>query len=877
MHLRRVARVAIAVLAVLAWGLVDSNAVRAAETLSPVAPTFGYDAGPFTNLNVGGLLLGSCVVPEGCDDHPFTVSIPDGYYQALRDQGKVGIVEIAASWPSQENDFDLGLLDKDNNPIATSGFGNSTFERIEFTELPSGEYTIEMAVFRAVNESFHMQVTLKAVTPSPTSAVAADGGMRFSNATPVALERSSGEPNMEIAPNNDIYVDMPLGAGSNSILYKSTDNGDTFKPLAPLHPNNNPLPNNVAGGGDSYTAIDPTGRICFSELNTLISLGIGCSTDGGKTFIPADPLVLDPATPLVDRQWQAATPSGEQFISAQFGVVSAGPSQPGIRLYKETPKGSNVFVKTVDIDTGKSMKSYNMVADPTDSDANAGTVMEAYLRPNVGADKAENPHELMVWASTDGGTTVTTHKVADLPTTPGNNFASMAIDRSGNVYVAWSEQGTWDILYSVAKKGDLDNFSAPVRVNLEPDARTAIQPTIRVGDAGRVFIGFYAAPQYGNPDALPEGVWNAYMAYSTNGACQLDATPCTKPTFHQTRITDHPAQYRGICLGGTGCGGDTYYGDRSMLEFLDIAFSPTTGQAHVITTDSSRTNQGTTITMYRQDSGPSAFAAAGTVSGVSRTGQSVADPSGDAMWPYESPVPGQTAAGADITSVALSRPDEATLRVTMLVTNAGAFTNALTTGVGKELLVATRFATPLDVFWVGMRVSPSGTTYAGGHLPTDLLVDTYTADSGIVVTGKVDTAANSIVMDVPIAQFKTTLQQPATVTTARPVVQGFSNGDPLYAVMGFSLVGLNTSSDAAPKHWLDVSPVFTFAAASNTSNVPGGGAAGSGTGGTGGALPATGGEGPASGTWDGDLMAVILSLAVGTFVLRRRLRQTTTH
>ncbi|MDQ1443919.1 MAG: repeat-like domain [Acidimicrobiaceae bacterium] len=871
MHLRRLRRLAVGAVALLAWSLVDTTPVHAAETLSPAAPTFGYDAGPFTNVNVGGLLIGSCTLPAGCDDHPFSVNIPAGYYQALRDQGKVGVVEVTATWASNENDFDLGLLDKDGNPIATSGFGNSDFERFVFTELPTGNYTIEMAVFRAVNESFHIQVALKAMDPGATAASAADGGMRFSNGTPVALERSSGEPNVEIAPNNDIYVDMPLGAGSNSILYKSTDNGDTFKPLAPYHPNNNPLPNNALGGGDSYTAIDKDGRVCFSELNTLLSLGIGCSTDGGKTFVPADPLIIDPATPLVDRQWQAATPQGEQFIAAEFGVVTVGLSQPGIRLFKETVKGSNAFTQVADIDSGKSMKSYNMVADPTDTDADGGTIIEAYLRSNQGPDKTANPHELMVWSSTDGGTTITTHKVAALPTTPGNNFASVAVDSAGNVYVAWSEQGTWDIYYSVAKKGALDTWSAPVRVNLEPEARTAIQPTIRVGDPGRVFVGFYAAPQFGNPDALPGGQWNAFMAYSTDGACQIDATPCARPTFHQTRISDHVVQDRGICLGGTGCGGDPYYGDRSMLEFLDIAFSPKTGQAHVITTDSSRTNTGTTITMYRQTAGPSAFASAGPVEGVTRTGDPVGDPAGDAGWPYESPVPSQATPGADITSVSLTRPDSATLRVTMKVVDVSKLTQAVQSGLGRQLLIATRFTTAQDVFWVGLRVNLDGTqAAAGGHLVANGLVDAYISDTDVTPKATVDAAANSIVLDVPMAQLKTTLQQPATVTTAAPVVQGVNNGDPLYGVTGFSLVGLNSSSDPLAKHWLDVAPAFNVSAAVNTSNVPpGGGTANSASGGSG-QLPATGtDQAPAA-----DAALAVLLAALALAGLRRRARAT---
>ena len=832
--LKALAAVAVSVLLPLTFGL--PRAAAAGETLSPSAPSFGYDAGPYTNVNVSGLVGAACDVPSGCDIHAFSVSVPDGYYEGLRAEGKVGVVQIAASWGDNDDDFDLALKNSDGDPIATSGFGNSDFERINYTELASGSYTVEMAIFRALNQSFHVDVRLLEFTPSPTAVAAGDGGLAFSQATPVALERSSGEPNMEVAPGGDVFVDIPLGAGTNSILYKSTDRGETFKPLAPDHPNNNPLRNNAAGGGDSGTAIDPAGRICFSELNTLLSLGIGCSSDGGKTFPLADPLVLDPTTPLVDRQWQAATPQGEQFISAQFGILTGATSQPGIRLWKEAADAS-AFTQVQAIDSGLAMKTYNMAVDLSDTDAGGGTVVQAYLRPNAEADKAINPHQLMVWSTTDGGATVAKHKVRNLPTTPGNNFASVDVDKAGNVYVAWSEQGTWDIYYSVARKGALDTWSTPVRVNAEPSARTAIQPTIKVGDRGRVFVGFYAAEQYGNPDSLAEGAWHAYLAVSTDGACQLDASPCTRPTFHQQRVTDHVAQHRGICLGGTGCGGDPYYGDRSMLEYLDIAFAPDTGAAYVVTTDSSRTNRGTTITLYRQVGGPSAFAGKPLVSGEVRTDGAADDAGEDAEWPYESVAPSASTGSADIRRVAVSYPDAATLRVVMTMSEVTDFAGALDAGVGNELLVATRFATDLDVFWVGMRVPRDGApSFAAGHLDGGTLVDVYAADSGITVQGAVDTEARTIAMDVPVASLTTTLQKPQSVAGAAPVVRGVGPARPLYAVTGFSLVGVTSADDDLAKHWLDVAP-SSSAIGLTVPRAPGGTTGpgdGTGTGGTGG-------------------------------------------
>ena len=129
-------------------------------------------------------------------------------------------------------------------------------------------------------------------------------------------------------------------------------------------------------------------------------------------------------------------------------------------------------------------------------------------------------------------------------------------------------------------------------------------------------------------------------------------------------VNEHPVQFGGICLGGTGCGGDPYYGDRAMLEFLSIAFDPTTGAARVIYTDSSQAEinanfdaSNTVIPVARQTSGPSAYANKAAVADAGAYGSSINDPSGDAGFPTNDIVPMTAAPGADITKVALSLPE----------------------------------------------------------------------------------------------------------------------------------------------------------------------------------------------------------------------------
>jgi hypothetical protein len=877
---------ALALLLVVPTLLVTGRAANAADTLSPSSTLFEYDGGPYTNVNVSGLVGDACDVPSGCDEHALTVDVPPAYYAGLRAQGKVGVVQIAVSWPDNQNDFDLALQNSAGDPIATSGFGNSDFERINYVELPSGTYTISNAIFRALNVSIHVKVSLQAVSAQPSSAIAATNGLAFSNGTVATHERSSGEPNLEIGPDGTHFADQPLGAGTNSLFLKSPDKGLTWRALGPLHPNQNPLTGNAAGGGDSGIAIGSDGRVCISELNTLVSLGVSCSSDGGKTFGPTSQ-VADALTPLVDRQWQTATPDGEQYIAAQFGILTVGPSSPGVRLFRDL--GTGQFVEAFEVDTGAAMKSYTLAVDPSDTDDDGGTLVQGYLRSNQGADRLDNPHQLMIWRSTDGGTTVKRHILANLPTTPGNNFAFVASDTVGNIYVAWSVQGSWDVAYSVISKADLDaaddqdqtdaplpGWSEPVIVNTG-EARTAIQPTIKVGDPGRVFLGFYAAPQIANPDNLV-GYWDAFMATSTDGACQLDDScgSSGKPVFHQAKITEHPAQYNGICLGGTGCGGDPYYGDRSMLEYLDVEFDPDTGGATVITTDSSRQNGGTTATTFKQIGGPSAYAGKPAVSGTTRVGSSITDEEGDANFPYEtSPAdPSVPAPGGDLTTVELSYPDANTLRVVMHVSDLSQLDEAAQTGLGEELLIATRFSTDKDVFWAGVRHVLNGDqTLEAGRLEESILISQYAKT--IDITGEVNVDANTITLDVPLAEL-TSIPRVPDGETAEPV-QGIAAGQTLYAVTAFAHVtkGTAAAGSETAHNLLDITPAFRFqgAAVVPPTTAPSGSPTADPT-----TRPRPGGPGTTPSTGSSATLAVLAaaSAVIGVSV-RRRLRGSHAH
>jgi hypothetical protein len=310
------------------------------------------------------------------------------------------------------------------------------------------------------------------------------------------------------------------------------------------------------------------------------------------------------------------------------------------------------------------------------------------------------------------------------------------------------------------------------------------------------------------------------MSVSTNGACQVDGScgSSGRPRFVQTQMNEHPVQFGGICLGGTGCGGDPYYGDRSMLEFLSIAFDPKTGAARVILTDSSQSNQATVVTVVRQSTGPSAYDGKASINDKGAFGTSITDPDDDAGFPNFDTLPKQAAPGADITKVQLSLPNGGkTLRVVLGLKDASGLNAAMLTGLGKELFAGIRFTTHDDVFWIGWVQPLTGSgSAAAGHLDC-ILTCGYLADADIHVTSKgPDAATNTITFDVPVADLKTTLLRPEGVEA--PVVQAFTPGKtPLWSVAGYTFAATTSVDDGTlNKNPLDITPSFTFTTTAQT-------------------------------------------------------------
>src|SRR5437764_1261519 len=117
--------------------------------------------------------------------------------------------------------------------------------------------------------------------------------------------------------------------------------------------------------------------------------------------------------------------------------------------------------------------------------------------------------------------------------TVGQDFAPIAIDRQGNLYVVWSQapvdattgnvSGTSQVYLSVSTNHGA-SWGAPVNVTAAtPTLLTNVFPWIAAGDAGRVDIVWYGTSTLGSCPAQPCGSsalttahWSVMMAQTLN-------------------------------------------------------------------------------------------------------------------------------------------------------------------------------------------------------------------------------------------------------------------------------------------------------------------------------------------------------------------------
>lgn len=511
-----------------------------------------------------------------------------------------------------------------------------------------------------------------APAPAKAAVPAAPG---FGLHTVVDNFRPGFEPDVKVdRRTGQTYASEPFGfSTTQSFIWRSDDARHSFHLTE-----GNVLGKETtcAGGGDSELKVDPVDSdLYFVDLQGLTNLSTSHSSDHGKTW-QTDCTGVNGTG--VDRQWLGIDTNG--------GSTAVGGGAHDGRLYLDY---DNVAQNTDTGDGGQNTLGNQLVMNESLDGvhygagcATAGTpcplppaVISADegIPGNIVVDNVKaSRYQHSVYAIHTGtlgnsvivsrcrgaeGDTDAAQVAADCtdPTkarldpahvnqywhdsfprpagkfTTGNLFASIAIDRAGNLYAVWSQYPTASAgdatptgpgaIYLARSTDGAQTWSRPLRVSPKRLPNT-VMPWVTAGSAGRIAIAFEGAPQATNaqgkygPDTLNKGTWNVYLAQS------IDAT-AQRPSFRLARVSDHQNKYGTISTQGLGGSPD-----RSLGDFLQVTTGPR-GQAVVSYVDDTSADRnsdtcggcgqtpseaaGPTM-VATQDSGPSLFSSVGTLS-----------------------------------------------------------------------------------------------------------------------------------------------------------------------------------------------------------------------------------------------------------------------
>ena len=455
----------------------------------------------------------------------------------------------------------------------------------------------------------------KALGIDSRRAVYATGSFSFASPqqllpnTPLPLGFQDVEPEIKVDLFGNIYVTAIEGVPAGVDLWKSIDKGATFKYLG--QPDGAQCPvgsmcSNDAGlgGGDDSIDVSPGGYLYVSSL-WLGSVTMSASYDGGTGGIqPGQKWEVNPAAAAVpsdDRQWVAAY--GPQTVYMSYRqILAAGANASNVIFVAKSTDGGKTFPQQVATFPATSAvtarREGNLVVDPY-----TGNLYTSFRPQEL---NGHTRAELWLLKSTDGGSTWAMTKAYQGPagTDIGNVFPVLAVDRGGNLHLAFS-QCSFDSttgnssnckVYLMSSTDQGQTWLPPVQVNNGPETSYAILPWMTAGSPGVVDLTWYGS---NITTSTQSADWHLYFAQTTN------ATSAT-PTFTQVQAISQVVHKKDICLKGGACGST---GNRSLAEYYQIALDPD-GNAHIAFTDTVNSNTtGDGRTWYtKQIDGPRAYA-----------------------------------------------------------------------------------------------------------------------------------------------------------------------------------------------------------------------------------------------------------------------------
>ena len=365
----------------------------------------------------------------------------------------------------------------------------------------------------------------------------------------------TGEPGINVAGDNTIYVNAPSGLlsnapGSPSFVYRSADGGGSWvKVPAGARAN-------LPGGGDSNIALDPaTGKIYMTDL-WLGSATISSSTDKGQTWT-ANPFE---GTAVQDRQWISTT--GGNIV---YHLTHQIPS--GLVVSRSVDGGVTFPTRTVAAtpadQTGCICPSGNLISEPGTGLLGSGDKVGLVYGTSTGGVKFAR--------STNGALTFTNVNVS-----PASNadttqaFPVVANGGGGHLAAVWLENfGTSSSRVQISTSGDWGTTWSTPRTLVSGGA--SVYPWVDASGS-KVAVSLYHTTTAGESNTVPDSAqWFETYLESTDGGGTFSAAQTVDPTAVKTGP---------ICTQGTGCSSD-----RELLDFQSVALDPT-GRADLAWTHS---------------------------------------------------------------------------------------------------------------------------------------------------------------------------------------------------------------------------------------------------------------------------------------------------
>src|SRR5437764_926548 len=515
----------------------------------------------------------------------------------------------------------------------------------------------------------------------------AAGGLVFGAAAPVDPFAAAIQPNVVSDASGTLWISS-FRAGRNAVVYRSSDGGDSFRPLGPT-----PL----SATGDVALAVGDRGVLYAAAVIGPATVGTAVSTDGGSNwesdaFAVSGPLD-DRLSLVVDRGATGSSADDTAFLVVHHdGGAYLFSSRSGL--------GYADAAGTQAIATGRcgalafdplrrelylpcaAGPQVAVIAGPVPLGQSSGLVFRTFLAPR----------------SPGGGSVATL-----LP--------SLAVDQAGTIYAVWVDAADHDLFYAASPNGGI-GWIGPVRVNTGA-ARSSALPAAVAGARGTLAIAWLAADSPRGPQQMPAFATDpaAATAYRWFGYAALVTRADTgSPSAAQQRVTAKPVHFGRIAPG-----------DSSLGEYIGLGLDGHGGMVVALadTTDQSHSGQ---LVAVRQLAGP-------TVLGSSIVEPQPLNPVADAFGDAAPPA-------ADLTRVELSQtaPTSLTARITVAGAVAGADPSTSWLVRFRVLSTGLHGAPAYRVMYLGALRGEPARFFAGSET-CDAAGCTYPAD--VAATGSV--------------------------------------------------------------------------------------------------------------------------------------------